>query len=184
MEIFDVVDEAGNPTGETVTRERAHLEGIRHRTAHLWILRKRNGKVQVLLQKRCKTKASYAGLYDISSAGHIPAGCDYAESALRELSEELGAAASQSDLVPVWARSIHADAVFGGKPFHDRQYSKVFAMWLDKDENEFICQPEEVECVRWMDLNECLKAVSENTIPNCIFLPELQKVKEVMCAEG
>ena len=181
MEIFDVVDEYGNPTGETVTREKAHLEGIRHHTAHLWILCKKDGKTQVLLQKRCMTKASYPGLYDISSAGHIPAGCDYVESALRELNEELGISAEPDDLVPVWARTIHVDMVFGGKPFHDRQYSKVFAMWLDREESEFTCQPEEVECVRWMDLDECLTAVEQNTIPNCIFLPELQKVKEVMC---
>ena len=27
MEIFDVIDKEGNPTGETVTRERAHTRG-------------------------------------------------------------------------------------------------------------------------------------------------------------
>ena len=41
MEIFDVIDKDGNPTGETVTREQAHTEGIPHRTAHIWILRKK-----------------------------------------------------------------------------------------------------------------------------------------------
>ena len=34
MEIFDVIDKDGNPTGETVTREQAHTEGIPLR----WIL--------------------------------------------------------------------------------------------------------------------------------------------------
>jgi hypothetical protein len=29
-EIFDIVDENGQPTGETVTRSKAHAEGIRH----------------------------------------------------------------------------------------------------------------------------------------------------------
>ena len=52
MEIFDVIDKDGNPTGETVTREQAHTEGIPHRTAHIWILREKEGRVQVLLQKR------------------------------------------------------------------------------------------------------------------------------------
>lgn len=33
-EIFDIIDTQGNPTGETVTREKAHAEGIPHRTAH------------------------------------------------------------------------------------------------------------------------------------------------------
>ena len=33
MEILDVVDETGAPTGETVERTEAHREGVRHRTA-------------------------------------------------------------------------------------------------------------------------------------------------------
>ena len=85
MEIFDVIDKDGNPTGETVTRERAHAEGIPHRTAHIWILRKKEGRIQVLLQKRSKNKDSFPGMFDTSSAGHIQAGDEPLESALREL---------------------------------------------------------------------------------------------------
>lgn len=40
MELLDIVDENGKPTGETVERKIAHSEGIRHRTAHVWIVRK------------------------------------------------------------------------------------------------------------------------------------------------
>ena len=74
MEWLDVVDEKGNPTGERVERKEAHRRGIRHRTSHVWILREQEGEVQVLLQKRSQGKDSHPGCYDISSAGHIPAG--------------------------------------------------------------------------------------------------------------
>ena len=94
-EIFDVVDENGEPTGEKVTRSKAHEEGIRHRTSHVWIFRMNNGKIEVLLQKRCADKDSFPGCYDISSAGHIPSGSGYVASALRELKEELGIEAKQ-----------------------------------------------------------------------------------------
>ena len=90
MELFDVVDGQGRPTGATVSREQAHREGVRHRTAHVWILRKKDGKTQILLQKRSENKDSHPGCYDISSAGHIPAGQEFVPSALRELKEELG----------------------------------------------------------------------------------------------
>ena len=83
-EIFDIVDENGVPTGETVCRNDAHTKGIWHRTSHVWILRKHDDIVQVLLQKRCESKDSFPGCYDISSAGHIPAGCGHEESAIRE----------------------------------------------------------------------------------------------------
>ena len=56
MEILDVVDETGAPTGETVERAEAHREGVRHRTSHVWIARNRNGRIQLLLQKRCMQK--------------------------------------------------------------------------------------------------------------------------------
>ena len=45
MEIFDIVDEKGIPTGETIERTQAHEKGVRHRTAHIWIVREQDGKV-------------------------------------------------------------------------------------------------------------------------------------------
>ena len=51
MEILDVVDENGNPTGETVERTVAHKTGVRHRTSHVWVVRKNNGSMEILLQK-------------------------------------------------------------------------------------------------------------------------------------
>ena len=56
MEILDICDELGNPTGKTVEREIAHQQGILHRTAHVWILRKKENKIQILLQKRSEQK--------------------------------------------------------------------------------------------------------------------------------
>ena len=35
MELFDICDEQGNPTGDTVERSEAHAKRICHRTAHI-----------------------------------------------------------------------------------------------------------------------------------------------------
>lgn len=56
MEILDIVDEQGIPTGETVERSVAHSTGVRHRTSHVWLFRRREGRVEVLLQKEAKIK--------------------------------------------------------------------------------------------------------------------------------
>ena len=56
QELLDIVDEYGNPTGQTVDRKKAHAEGIMHRTSHVWILRKKDGRVEILLQMRSKIK--------------------------------------------------------------------------------------------------------------------------------
>ena len=50
MEILDIVDEKGNPVGKTIEREIAHQQGILHRTAHVWLLRKKQQKIQIFLR--------------------------------------------------------------------------------------------------------------------------------------
>ena len=179
-EILDIVDENGEPTGETVDRETAHLKGVRHRTAHVWIFRKRAGNVQVLLQKRAEHKSSYPGCYDISSAGHIPAGVDYIPSALRELQEELGVTASPDELHFCGIRCIENDDVFFGKEFHDRQVSKVYALWKDQDEADFTLQTEEVDSVLWIDFAECVERVQKNSFKHCIVMEELMILKRYL----
>lgn len=178
MELLDIVDEKGIPTGETVERERAHAEGILHRTAHVWLLRKKEGKVQILLQKRSGEKDSYPGCYDISSAGHIPAGVDFIPSAIRELEEELGVFARSEQFLYCGQRLLSFDQVFHGKPFHDRQVSNIYALWMDREPGKFVLQQEEVAAVEWFDFEDCVKAVEENRIPHCIYMEELEMVRQ------
>ena len=44
LEILDICDEFGNPTGKVEDREIIHQEGLLHRTAHVWLLRKKNNQ--------------------------------------------------------------------------------------------------------------------------------------------
>ena len=172
-EFIDIVDKNGFPTGEIVEREYAHRNGIWHRTAHLWLLRQKDGRVQILLQKRSKNKDSHPGCYDISSAGHIPAGVEYEASAIRELQEELGVDATESDLIFCGDRIIVWDDVFHGKPFSDRQHSRVFILWLDVPEDHFCVDTNEVESVCWVDFEQCCHNVENNSFPHCIAMEEL-----------
>lgn len=173
-EYFDVVDQSGDPTGETVERTIAHEKGIWHRTSHVWLFRRKGDKLQVLLQKRTMIKDSFPGCFDISSAGHIPAGIGFVASALRELKEELGITADPKDLIFCGDRKIITDDLFHEKPFHDRQYSRVFLMWCDKEESQFTLQPEEIDSVKWFDFDICLEYVKNSYFPHCIDIEELE----------
>lgn len=175
-EILDIVDERGLPTGETVDRGKAHEKGIRHRTAHVWILRKTASGTEVLLQKRSKDKDSNPGCYDISSAGHIPAGQDDLTSALRELKEELGISdISREDLHYCGQRIIKMQDVFHGKIFIDNQISNIYCLWRDVALSSLTLQESEVEAVIWMNLRRCKTLVQnqDQSFPNCIYLEEL-----------
>lgn len=178
MEILDIVDESGMPTGQKVEREEAHSKGIRHRTSHVWILRKYEGKVQVLLQKRSVDKDSNPGKYDCSSAGHIPAGEDFVPSAIRELKEELGVEVNEDRLTYICTKSGTRKGKFHNKTFIDNQVSNVYAIWLDFEEKQFIVQKEEIESVKWFLYDECIDMIKNNRIPNCISVSELESLKK------
>lgn len=178
MEWLDVVDENGIPTGEKVERTIAHEKGIRHRTAHVWLLRKGADGVEVLLQKRSKNKDSHPGCYDISSAGHIPAGVEFLPSAVRELKEELGICAQEQELQYCGQRKFLWEDRFYGKRFVDNQVSNVYCLWKDISLEECILQKEEVEEVIWMNLKECKQKVQAGSIPNCIMMEELNMLPE------
>ncbi len=171
--MLDIVGEDGMPTGETVERGKAHREGILHRSAHVWLVRRREGRVEILLQKRSARKESYPGCYDISSAGHIPAGEGFLSSALRELKEELGVEAEEGQLQYCGQRKIYVEARFHGQPFLDKQISNVYLLWLDREAEEFALQQEEVEAVRWFGFTECRELVRTGGIPHCIAREEL-----------
>lgn len=178
MEIIDIVDENGNPTGETVDREIAHAQGLRHRTAHVWLLRNRGGEIQVLLQKRSLNKDSHPDCYDISSAGHIPAGVDYIPSALRELKEELGLDVDADELHYCGQRHIFFKEAFHHREFVDNQVSNVYYVWKDVELEQLTLQASEVDDVLWMGLAQCKRAVRENLFEHCIVMEELDMLPQ------
>ena len=152
MELFDVIDSKGNPAGQIVSREKAHAEGIPHRTAHIWIIRKKEGRVQILLQKRSQNKDSFPGCYDISSAGHLERGEDFEHAALREPLEELGLHLKKENLRFLSFEERYTEGTFAQKTFRDLEYT---ALYLYDGQalcpTDFALQKEEVEEVVWMD---------------------------------
>jgi isopentenyldiphosphate isomerase len=180
MEYLDVVDEQGVPTGEVIERSVAHEKGILHRTSHVWLFRDHHGKLEVLLQKRSKNKDSFPGCYDISSAGHIPAGIGFVPSALRELKEELGVDATAEDLHLCGQRRIHYEEVFYGKRFVDNQVSNVYMLFVNQEAKEFILQESELEEVIWIGFSECVDGVGHNTIKHCIMMEELEILEKTL----
>lgn len=181
MELFDIVDENGEPTGITKERTKVHEDGDLHRTAHVWIFRdNEKGGLDILLQKRSVNKDSFPGCYDISSAGHIPAGSDYVESALREVKEELGIDVTAEELIDCGLRRLSDTNIFYGKVFKDNRITRVYKMKRNDIEiDKLTLQKEEIESVCWMDYEACIQAVKDNTIKHCIFLDELMQIKDV-----
>ena len=174
MEYFDIVDENGNPTGEVVSREIAHRDGILHRTAHVWVVRECEGRTQILLQKRSMEKDSFPGLYDTSSAGHIPAGAEPVSSALRELKEELGIEASETQLSYAGIFHIRYEKIFHGKLFRDDEVIRVYVYREPVEISSLTLQEDEVDEVRWFDLEDVWEEIHVSRERICVPTQGLQ----------
>lgn len=177
MEIFDVVDIDGNPTGETVGRDEAHDKGIKHRTAHVWVVRKEGENYEVLMQKRAANKESFPGRFDTSLAGHIQKGDEPLESAIRELSEELGIFAKPSELDFAGKFDIQYEKEFYGKMFRDNEVSFVYVFTGIVDMGELKLQEEEVESVEWFRLDEVVEECKAHNPKFCAPIGGL----EILC---
>jgi len=181
MEMFDVIDMDGNKTGVIKERGVVHREGALHATSHIWIARENEKSgYDILLQKRSTCKDSHPGCYDISSAGHIGAGDEALESALRELEEELGIKAKSEELLEFGVQYKNYEGEFYGKPFRDNQRSILYLYKEPINMEELVLQESEIESVIWIDYQEALEAIRKNTIKHCIYEEEFLKVGKAL----
>ncbi len=97
-ELIDILDSEGNFTGSSLMKSEAHKKGLFHPTVHIWFY---NKNVEILIQQRAASKETHPLLWDVSVAGHIGAGEDFVQSAIREISEEIGLDVLEKDLKKV-----------------------------------------------------------------------------------
>ena len=180
MENLDIVNENGLPTGEIVSRDAAHREGLRHRTAHVWVIRKTDQGYEILLQKRSMEKESFPGLYDTSSAGHIPAGEEPLPSALRELSEELGIAAEPEELAYAGTFRIQYEKEFHGQLFRDNEVTQVFVYAQPVEIERLTLQASEVDETRWFDLEDVWEEIHRSRKRICVPAAGLNVLRQYL----
>ncbi len=180
MEQLDIVNENGVPTGEIIARDIAHRDGILHCTTHVWIVRLCLDGYEVLLQKRSLEKESFPGLYDTSSAGHIPAGDEPLPSALRELQEELGIKAEPEQLHYAGTFRIQYEKEFHGHLFRDNEVAKVYVYSEPVDIYDLKLQASEVEEVAWFNLNDVWDEIQCSRERFCVPQGGLMVIKEYL----
>lgn len=148
MELIDVLDGDGHPTGIIKPKPDVHRDGDWHRCAHVWIIAS-DGRL--LLQKRASVKENWPDLWDISVAGHISAGESPAESAVRETFEELGLVIAPEELVHIgtlrYSVQLRAD-------YTENEFHEVHILRRDVDLASLTLDASEVAEVRWVRWEE------------------------------
>lgn len=112
--------------------------------SHVWIWRKNDDGVEILLQRRSLSKSTWAGYLDISAAGHVDASETPVESAVREAKEEIDIAISPKDLYYIFSLRT---------PLDDREFDTVYLYHLHQDV-EFTFNDGEVDALIWASIND------------------------------
>ena len=144
MELWDLRDEQGNPTGETMVRGEHLRPGQYHLVVHIWVSDSRG---RLLIQQRSREKAVWPEAWDVSAAGGVDAGETSRQAAEREFREELGVALDLTGVRP--SCTVNFD---GG-------FDDFFLVERDLGLEELTLQKEEVARARWAELPEILDMV-------------------------
>ncbi|AIQ53202.1 NUDIX hydrolase [Paenibacillus sp. FSL R7-0331] len=132
-------DEDGNITG-SAPRNDVHRLGLWHETFHCWLVsREPDGEISIWLQLRSRQKRDYAGLLDITAAGHLLTH-ETPQDGIRELEEELGISVPFAALHPLGIIPYTMDT----SGFLDRERANVFILETALPMEAFNLQPEEV----------------------------------------
>lgn len=160
-EYFDLLDENGNKIGKTKLRTEVHRDGDWHKAVHIWII---NNNGDILLQRRCATKDSNPNMLDISSAGHLSAGDDSLDGAIRELKEELNLDVNKEELqfIKTIKRSSKYTSTFINNEFDD-----LYILRTDKTINDMKFQEEEISEIFFVPYKE-FKDMVNNKQPDLL----------------
>jgi len=156
VELWDILDTAGLPTGRVVPRNtdggdtEANLgPGEIHRIVIVCVFGEDN---RMLIQQRTWTKIGWPGLWDLSAGGSALAGETSQQAASRELAEEVG---------------INVD--FTGQRPHISltKPGALLDLYLTDlpgiDPATLVLQADEVQAARWSDQREILAMIGQST---------------------
>ena len=166
MKLIQIVDENGKFTGEVVDKEYAHDHNLLHNEVAIFII---NSKGETLLQKRSRNKRYNPDMWAIC-AGHVDAYESLEDAAIREVKEEIGLVIPKDKLYK------YKDAEIALKESNSHTTHYYYAK-IDKEENEFIIQEEELSEVKWVDIDKVISMIKGHD--NIVF-----KEDKLMLFEG
>lgn len=152
MEIFDVLNEYGEFTGKTATREECHKKGLWHRAVYAFIIDK-SGKV--LLQKRSESKKLWPNMWDVTVGGHVDSGEFGRQALIRETKEELGIQISDEDVKYL----LGSTSINQQGDIINKHYNECYIITKDIDISDIVVQKEEVAEIKYFSKDELLKRI-------------------------
>ena len=149
-ELLILVDSEDQPIGELDKAACHNGEGTLHRAFSLFIL---NGKGQILLQKRAKSKRLWGGYWSNSCCSHPRVGESMIDAVVRRSEQEVG---------------IKVDAKFVYKFEYSAQFGEegsereLCSVYVAQTNDEPVFNTEEISACRWVSPAKLAKALVDN----------------------
>lgn len=151
IEIWDVLDENGRPTGKTTLRGHSLLRpGEYHLVVHIWIV---SPGGSFLIQRRADDKKLMPGEW-AATGGAAVSGEDSFSAASRELFEELGIKSDKSRLKKI-ARIKRRNSLLD-----------VWLIFCDTPANQLVLQRSEVAEAKWVSETELSEMIKNGSFHN------------------
>ncbi len=173
-EFLNLLDENERLTQKSKPRSLVHRDGDLHAVVHIWIIRRKDMGIYVLLQKRSDKKLINPGCFDVSAAGHITQCGEPRKTAVREIYEELGLEVPAEKLKII---GVHRNTYCNGE-VKDNELSAVYICTDPIDTDSLSICKEEVADVCWAEIDEMLSVIKNGGFLNCISLEELAMIKK------
>ncbi len=175
-EFLNLLDKNERLTLKSKPRSLVHRDGDLHAVVHIWIIKRKDMGIYVLLQKRSDKKLINPGCYDVSAAGHITQGANPSSTAVREAYEELGLVIPREKLTLI---GTHRNS-YCNESVKDNEFSAVYIYKEPVDADSLTLCSEEVSEVCWAEIDEMLSVIKNDGFLNCISLEELAMIKKAV----
>ena len=175
-EFINLIDSEARLTSNAKPRSLVHRDGELHPAVHIWIIKRKDMGIYVLLQKRSHEKRISPDCFDVSAAGHVAQGEEFRSTAVRETEEELGIKIHGSRLELV---GLHKNNYENGD-IHDNELRAVYLCREDIDTDNLVLQSSEVSDVCWAEVDELLAVMDDCTFKHCLDLEELAMIKKAV----
>ncbi len=151
-----LVDESDNEIGVAGLVEVHRTPGKKHRAFSLWLYRRGEKGVEVLLQKRAKEKPVFPHYWANTCCYNMAPGEEYLPRAVTRVSEEMGVEVEESALSKLYQFSYYAPDIEG---WCENELDQVIVGEWD---GEIAPNSEEVSEYRWMGWGELREDVKRN----------------------
>ena len=164
-EYLDTLNEIGKKTGEKKLKEHIHRDGDWHACVQVIVI---NSHYEILLQKRSASKISEPNTWDQAAAGHVRAGEEPIDAAVREIEEEIGVKADKNALE--FMHIMQYQRVERDGTYINNQHNNFYLLEIDHDITDLKFDPNETSELKFFAPDELIKHYQNKTLP--MLFPE------------